>query len=78
MVKTNIVDWTTITNFVVDSFVGYGIPREDAFYLASASPAEYMGLNKGKIAVGYDADFIVVNENNDLLTTVIGGRIFEE
>ena len=28
--KTNIVDWTTITNFVVDSFVGYGVPREDA------------------------------------------------
>ncbi|MBE6600678.1 MAG: Ldh family oxidoreductase [Ruminococcaceae bacterium] len=30
MAKTNIVDWTTITNFVVDSFVGYGIPRADA------------------------------------------------
>ena len=30
MAKTNIVDWKTITNFVVDSFVGYGIPREDA------------------------------------------------
>ena len=26
----NIVDWKTITNFVIDSFVGYGIPREDA------------------------------------------------
>ena len=25
-----IVDWNTITNFVIDSFVGYGIPREDA------------------------------------------------
>ena len=30
MAKSNIVDWKTITNFVVDSFVGYGIPREDA------------------------------------------------
>lgn len=30
MVKTNIVDWETITNFVTDAFVGYGIPREDA------------------------------------------------
>ena len=30
MPKTNIVDWETITNFVIDSFVGYGIPREDA------------------------------------------------
>ncbi len=30
MAKTNIVDWETITNFVTDAFVGYGIPREDA------------------------------------------------
>lgn len=28
--KNNIVDWKTITDFVIDSFVGYGIPREDA------------------------------------------------
>lgn len=30
MAKTNIVDWKTVTNFVIDAFVGYGIPREDA------------------------------------------------
>ena len=30
MAKTNIVDWSTITNFVIDAFVGYGVPREDA------------------------------------------------
>ncbi len=30
MAKTNIVNWDTITNFVIDAFVGYGIPREDA------------------------------------------------
>lgn len=34
MAKNNIVDWTTITNFVIDSFVGYGIPREDAVICA--------------------------------------------
>ncbi len=28
--KNNIVDWKTITDFVIDSFVGYGIPRDDA------------------------------------------------
>ncbi len=28
--KSNIVDWKTITNFVVDAFKGYGIPEEDA------------------------------------------------
>ena len=28
--KSNIVDWKTITNFVVDAFKGYGIPEQDA------------------------------------------------
>ena len=28
MAKTNIVDWKTITSFVIDAFVGYGIPRK--------------------------------------------------
>lgn len=30
MAKTNIVDWETITNFVIDAFKGYGIPEDDA------------------------------------------------
>lgn len=30
MAKTTVVDWKTITDFVTDAFVGYGIPREDA------------------------------------------------
>ncbi len=30
MKKNNIVDWKTITDFVIDAFTGYGIPREDA------------------------------------------------
>ena len=30
MAKTNIVDWKTITSFVTDAFVGYGIPRKDS------------------------------------------------
>ncbi|MBA4685925.1 MAG: Ldh family oxidoreductase [Candidatus Galacturonibacter soehngenii] len=33
-VKSNIVDWEMITNFVIDAFVGYGIPREDAIICA--------------------------------------------
>ena len=53
-----------------------GIPREDVYYMASTTPAEYMGLNKGRIEVGYDADFIVVTENDELVKTVISGEIF--
>ena len=58
--------------------IGLGIPREDAFYMASACPADYMGIPKGHIAVGYDADFLVVSPENELLTVVIGGEIFQK
>lgn len=57
--------------------VGFGIPREDVYYMASTTPADYLGLNKGRIALGYDADFIVVTENDELIKTVIGGNIYE-
>ena len=30
MDRSNIVDWKTITDFVTDAFVGYGVPKEDA------------------------------------------------
>jgi len=56
--------------------IGFGIPRADAYYMASTTPARYMGLNKGQIEVGYDADFIVVTANDELLKTVIGGVEF--
>ena len=60
----------------VKKAIEFGIPREDAFYMASTAPAEYMGLNKGRIEVGYDADFLTVDENNDPHTVVIGGAVF--
>ena len=57
--------------------IGFGIPREDVYYMASRTPAEYLGVNKGRIEVGYDADFIVVTPDDKLIKTVIGGEIFE-
>ena len=56
--------------------IEFGIPREDAFYMASTAPAEYMGLNKGRIELGYDADFIAIDAQNNIHTVVIGGKIF--
>lgn len=61
----------------VKKAIEFGIPREDAFAMASETPSAYMGLNKGRIEVGFDADFLVVNEKNELLMSVIGGEIFE-
>ena len=61
----------------VTKAIEFGIPREEAFYMASTAPAEYMGLNKGRIEVGYDADFLAVEPDNTLHTVVIGGEIFQ-
>lgn len=61
----------------VKKAIEFGIPREDAYYIASTSPATYMGINKGKIEVGYDADFIAVDQNDNLHKVIIGGKIFK-
>ena len=45
--------------------------------MASETPARSLGINKGKIEVGYDADFIVVDEEFNLRYSVVGGRIYE-
>lgn len=41
---------------------------------SAITPAEHLGLNKGRIEVGYDADFIAVDSTDKLLLTVIGGE----
>ena len=47
--------------------ISMGIKEESAVKMASENPARLMGLNKGKIAVGYDADFILVDDNFNLV-----------
>lgn len=41
----------------------------------SANPARLMGLNKGEIARGRDADLVVLDENLDLRYTIVAGEI---
>lgn len=57
--------------------ISFGIPEEDAFRMASTTPAELMGLNKGKIEVGFDADFIAVDEKLSLNSVIIGGTLYK-
>ncbi len=56
--------------------VSFGIPFWDAVKMASETPARHLGLNKGKIAVGYDADLVVLNDKLNPDTVIIGGEIF--
>ena len=58
----------------VKKAVSFGIPLEDAMQMASRTPAEYLEVSKGRIAEGYDADFIVLDESLDVVMTVIGGQ----
>ena len=43
--------------------ISFGIPEKEAFEMASETPAKLMGLNKGKIEIGFDADFITVDKD---------------
>ena len=51
--------------------IEFGIPEEDAFKMASYTPSALMGWKKGRIEAGYDAEFIVTDENYKLLDTII-------
>ena len=43
--------------------------------MASETPAKMLGLNCGKLQVGSDCDFIVLDENMNLSSIIIGGKI---
>ncbi len=61
----------------VKKAIEFGVPASDAFKMASQTPAEYIGVNKGRLAVGYDADFIVLDDNYNVINTIIGGEVYK-
>ncbi|MBR4761395.1 MAG: amidohydrolase family protein, partial [Clostridia bacterium] len=68
------------TSFLLDCVkcaIKFGIPEADAFKMATETPARLLGVNKGKIEVGYDADIIVLDDNYNLINTVIGGVFYK-
>lgn len=50
--------------------ISMGIEERIAVKMATENPARLMGLNKGKIEVGYDADFILVDDKFNLIKTL--------
>lgn len=52
----------------------------EASQLLSLNPARVLGIDdkKGKLAVGYDADFVVLDEKLEVLQTWINGKCFFE
>lgn len=59
----------------VNQAMKFGIPEKDAFKMASQTPCELLGIKKGKIEVGYDADFIVLDDEYNVIHTIIEGKI---
>lgn len=70
----NLAGSTTSLFDCVRSAISFGISEEDAVKMASENPARLMGLNKGKIEVGYDADFIIVDEDFNLIKAIARGE----
>ena len=54
--------------------ISFGIDKYEAVKMATENPARLMGLNKGKIEVGYDADFIIVDGDFNLIKAIARGE----
>ena len=54
-----------------------GVPLYSAVRMASLTPAEVLGFGKtkGKIEKGYDADLLIVDDEINLKTVIIGGKV---
>ena len=75
LTKTGHLAGSTSTLFdCVKMAISFGIPEELAVKMATENPARLMGLNKGKIEVGYDADFIIVDEDFNLIRAIARGE----
>ncbi len=54
-----------------------GIPFDDAVQMATATPAALIGATKkGRIAVGCDADLLIINEDMTIDTVILHGQVW--
>jgi beta-aspartyl-dipeptidase (metallo-type) len=61
----------------VQALAQKGFPLEKVLRLVTSNPARILSLpGKGRIALGYDADFLLLDENLRICATVARGRIF--
>jgi len=58
--------------------VSIGIPLKRAIQMASTNPARLLGLKKGILKVGYDADITVMDEKFNVLLTIVEGNVVYE
>jgi len=51
-----------------------GVDVTDAVQMASNAPASFLGLNKGRLEVDYDADFVVLDKEFNVHETIVEGN----
>ena len=50
------------------------ITLEEALPMLSENPADLLGIKKGRIKIGYDADFTVLDKDLNVINTIIKGK----
>lgn len=53
------------------------VPLKDAILMMSTTPARIMGIQdkKGSLSIGKDADIVIFNDEIEIQTTIVGGKI---
>ena len=75
LTETGALAGSTSTLFeCVKSLISFGIEEERAVKMATLTPARLMGLRKGEIKVGADADFILVDDSFTLIHSIARGE----
>ncbi len=49
--------------------------REEAVYAVTKAPAQKLGLKKGQLKVGYDADIVIFDEDFSIISTIVAGEV---
>lgn len=60
---------------LIKQCVGAGVSLNDAVLSATKTPADSLGIKKGRIEVGYDADFVIFDKDINVLKVISKGRI---
>ncbi|MFP5108728.1 N-acetylglucosamine-6-phosphate deacetylase [Neobacillus sp. C211] len=67
---------TVTMNEALQKAVQSGIPLKDAVLMATQTPADILGMpNKGRIEPGADADLVLLNDQFEVLWTIVNGII---
>ncbi len=51
-----------------------GIPLADAVFMAAQNPARVLGVKKGQLTPGYDADILFFDDDINVRTVIVGGQ----